>query len=83
MSAMRVAGELLGLGDPAHVVDRLGAAEGFEEAVRRPAQAAELDELDDQQGPGEDRAGQQADHHDLHDQVGLFEHDDRRQLAVG
>ena len=46
-------------------------------------QAAELEELDDQERPGEDRAGQQADHHDLHDQVGVHEHADRRELAVG
>jgi biopolymer transport protein ExbB len=52
----RVAIEVFGDGDATHVRQRAGTAESFQEAVRAAIQRGELEQLDDQQGPGEHRA---------------------------
>uniref|UniRef100_A0A0N4Z8J0 LigA n=1 Tax=Parastrongyloides trichosuri TaxID=131310 RepID=A0A0N4Z8J0_PARTI len=65
-----------------HVSDRASAAEGFQEAVGGFVQRAELQQLDDQQGPGEHRSQQQADHDDLNHCGGFQEHGDRGDAAA-
>ena len=77
----RVAGELLGLGDLAHVGDRLGGAEGLEELVGDPVQRVELEDLQDEDRPGEQRGRRQADHHDLHQRLGVDEHFPRTEVT--
>jgi hypothetical protein len=78
----RVAFELFLGRDLAHVLDRAGAAEGFDELVGRAVQAGELEQLDDQQRPGEHGREQQAEHHDLNDPARFHEHGDRGDAAA-
>ncbi len=61
-------------GDLAHVGDRLGAAEGFEELVGDPVHRVELEDLQDEDRPGQQRTDNQPDHHDLNEDLGVHEH---------
>ena len=51
----RVTNEFVGLGNLAHVADRLGTAEGFDIGVGGLLQSTELEQLGDQKRPREDR----------------------------
>ena len=59
----------------------LACAEGFEEAVGDPAHRGELEDLQDQDGPGEQRADQQADHDDLNQHLCVHEHFERAEVT--
>ena len=52
----------------------LGAAEALEELVGDPVQRVELEDLQDEDRPGEQRGQRQTHHHHLHQRLGVDEH---------